>query len=85
VTKYLRKNLRKEGFILAYGFRGFRPWSLGSVASGSTCGEVENHGGAHVGERSGSPDGGDEGQGQDIPFTYMLPVTNFFQSGSTSQ
>jgi hypothetical protein len=28
-------NLKEEGFILAHGFRGFSPQSLGSLVSGS--------------------------------------------------
>jgi hypothetical protein len=29
-----KNNLKEEGFILAHGFRAFRPWSAGSITLG---------------------------------------------------
>jgi hypothetical protein len=34
VTKYLRKQKREEGYILAHGLKGFIPWSFGTIVSG---------------------------------------------------
>jgi hypothetical protein len=34
VPKYLKLAYKKEGFILTHGFRGFIPWSFGSITFG---------------------------------------------------
>jgi hypothetical protein len=64
LTKYLRKNLREEGFLLAHSFKGFNPRSLGSIASWPVCGEAEHHGRKHVVEQSDLPYGGQQGGGE---------------------
>jgi hypothetical protein len=44
VTKKPEKNnLKEEGFIFAHSFKGFGPWSLGSVFGACTTGV--HHGG----------------------------------------
>jgi hypothetical protein len=31
----LRETIEKEGFILVHGFRGYSPWSTGSIVLGA--------------------------------------------------
>jgi hypothetical protein len=45
-------SLREKRFILALGFRGFNPWSPGSIDSGPVCGKAVIHGREHMGKQS---------------------------------
>jgi hypothetical protein len=49
----MKNNLEREGFILTYCFKGFTPWSLGSIVSEFMHSKVEHRGREYVVEKSG--------------------------------